>query len=131
MIKDFTSAQVGKFGEDYCAKYLRWHGFRIYKRNAKIGHLETDIIAYNRKLLVFVEVKTRRKDKHNYDTPAAAITYKKRTNLLNFAYAFISNLPEKFKNKDIRLDVCEIWLTGDKKLKVCDLNYIEGAITGS
>ena len=130
MIKEITKAQVGTFGEKYCAKYLKRNRFKIYKMNAKIGHLETDIIAYNKDFLLFVEVKTRRTNKVNYGTPASAVNYKKRTNLLKFSYAFSSYLPNKLKDKNIRLDVCEIWVTGDKKLKVCDFNYIENAIMG-
>ena len=130
MIKEITKAQVGTFGEKYCAKYLKRNRFKIYEMNAKIGHLETDIIAYNKDFLLFVEVKTRRTNKVNYGTPASAVDYKKRTNLLKFAFAFCSYLPNKLKDKNIRLDVCEIWVTGDKKLKVCDFNYIENAIMG-
>ena len=126
----FTHNQVGKFGEDYCVKYLKKvKKLKILARNATIGKLETDIIAYDKNYIVFVEVKTRSADKNNYFRPGAAVNTYKRTNLINFAYAYCRNLPEKHKNKIPRIDVCEILVFADKKLKVCEVNYIENAVS--
>lgn len=130
MIKEFSKAEIGKFGEDYCAKYLkRKKKCRIIAQNATIGHLEADIIAYDKDHIIFVEVKTRSINKHNFSRPSAAVDKSKRTNLLNFAYAFIKTLPQKIKEKSPRIDVCEILVEEGKKLKVCEFNYIENAIT--
>lgn len=127
---DFTSIEVGKFGEDYCAKYIKkTKKYKILERNATIGHLEVDIIAYDKEHIIFIEVKTRRQDKINYMRPGNAVDYNKRTNLINFAYHFVKTLPPKLQEKTPRIDVCEIWVEADKKLKVCDLNYIENAVT--
>ena len=130
MSAEFSKSFVGKFGEDACAKYVKKHKrLKVLERNSTIGHLEADIIAYNKENIVFIEVKTRNTDKHNYLRPADAVNYKKRTNLINFAYAFVKTLPKKLQNLSIRIDVCEIYVCGDKKLKVSELNYIENAIT--
>ncbi len=127
---DFDKKQVGNFGEDYCEKYLKKQKkLKILARNRSIGHLEADIIAYDKEFIVFVEVKTRRIDKNNVNRPSDAVNYEKRTNLIKFAYAFLKTLPSKLKDKTPRIDVCEIWVTAEKKLKVCDINYIENAIT--
>lgn len=127
---DFTNKQVGDFGENFCEKYLKkTKKYKILARNKTIGHLEADIIAYNKDYLIFVEVKTRRSDKNNLNRPSDAVDESKRTNLIKFAYAFYKTLPEKFKNKTPRIDVCEVYLVADKKLKVCDFNYIENAVT--
>lgn len=50
---------IGSIGEDIAEKMMRAKGFRIRERNWRLGHLEMDIIAENRKEIVFVEVKTR------------------------------------------------------------------------
>lgn len=50
---------LGKIGEDIACKLMQKEGFRISQRNWRFGHLEIDIIAENRKEIVFVEVKTR------------------------------------------------------------------------
>ena len=110
-------------------KYLRKNGYKIMGRNVRMGHLEIDIIASDKTHIVFVEVKTRNTEKNNILRPAAAVDADKRTNLINFAYSFVKSLPEKEKNKQPRIDVCEVLVSGDKKLKVCDFNYIENAVT--
>lgn len=124
-----TKKDVGNFGEKVCAQFLRKSGYKIIGRNVRMGHLEIDIIASNKEYIVFVEVKTRNTEKNNILRPAAAVDSDKRTNLINFAYSFVKSLPEKEKNKQPRIDVCEVLVSGDKKLKVCDFNYIENAVT--
>jgi putative endonuclease len=117
---DFDKKTVGIFGEDYCAKYLkRKKKCKILARNKTMGHLEADIIAYDKDFIIFVEVKTRRQDKNNLMRPADAVNNEKRTNLLKFAYAFCKTLPAKLKNKTPRIDVCEVFAVQEKnKLKV-------------
>ena len=124
-----TKKDVGNFGEKVCARFLRKSGYKIIGRNVRMGHLEIDIIASNKEYIVFVEVKTRNTEKNNILRPAAAVDSDKRTNLINCAYSFVKSLPEKEKNKQPRIDVCEVLVSGDKKLKVCDFNYIENAVT--
>ena len=129
-MNDFTTYDVGKFGENACVKYLkRDKKLKILKKNATIGHLEADIIAYNKEHIIIVEVKTRREDKKNIHRPGAAVDDQKRTNLIKFAYAFYKTLPPKHQNKALRIDVCEITCVAEKKLKLCSINYIENAIT--
>ena len=129
-IKEFSKAEVGAFGEKTCVKYLKQNGYKILDRNSKIGHLETDIIAYNKTHIVFAEVKTRRINMKNSSRPSSAVDKNKQNNLIIFAKAYIKYLPEKLKEKQLRIDVCEILVHQDKnKLKTSDLNYIEGAIS--
>ena len=129
-MKEITSYDVGRFGEKACAKYLKkFKKFKIYGQNLTIGHLEADIVAYDKEHIIIVEVKTRREDKCNFNRPSSAVDESKRTNLIKFAYAFHKTLPPKLKNKAIRIDVCEITCIVNKKLRVCSLNYIENAIS--
>lgn len=129
-MKEFTTYDVGRFGEHVCSKYLKkTKKFKIFGRNVTIGHLEADIIAYNKTHIIIVEVKTRREDRSNIHRPSSAVDNNKRTNLIKFAYAFYKLLPSKHKNKALRIDVCEITCVADKKLKLISLNYIENAIS--
>ena len=53
---------TGERGEQEAADYLQQEkGFRIIERNWRSGKDEIDLIAYEKEILVFVEVKTRRK----------------------------------------------------------------------
>ena len=129
-IKEFSKAEVGIFGEKVCARYMKRNKLKILDRNSKIGHLETDIIGYNKTHLIFTEVKTRRIDLKNTSRPAAAVDKSKQDNLIKFAYTYIKALQSKLKSKQIRIDVCEVFVYQDgNKLKISELNYIEGAIT--
>ena len=129
-MNDFTTAQVGKFGEDACTKYIKKElKLKVLGRNVTIGKLEADIIAADKEYIIFIEVKTRRSDKNNFLRPADAVNYEKRTNLINFAYAYCKSLPKKHAEKTPRIDVCEVLVYADKKLKVESINYIENAVT--
>lgn len=127
---NFDAHKVGAFGEKECAKYIKRHmGLKIIGRNVTIGKLEADIIATNKSYIVFVEVKTRRQDKHNLSRPADAVDKEKRLNLINFASLYCKSLPKKHQGKIPRIDVCEVYIFADKRLHVSQLNYIENAIS--
>ncbi|MBR1878298.1 MAG: YraN family protein [Paludibacteraceae bacterium] len=55
----FVTNPIAILGEQEAAKMLEDKGFRIIARNWRMGHLEVDIIAENRKEIVFTEVKAR------------------------------------------------------------------------
>ncbi len=52
---------IGNYGEKVAADWLRAHGCKILARNYRGPHRgEVDIVARDHKLLLFIEVKTRR-----------------------------------------------------------------------
>ncbi|MBO7458257.1 MAG: YraN family protein [Paludibacteraceae bacterium] len=55
----FVTNPIGIIGEEEAAKILKKKGFKILEHNWRMGHLEVDLIAENRKEIVFVEVKAR------------------------------------------------------------------------
>jgi len=55
----FVTNPIAVFGEKEAAKMLEDKGFRIVARNWRMGHLEVDIIAQNKREIIFAEVKTR------------------------------------------------------------------------
>lgn len=50
--------ETGPLGEAIAAKYLTNHGFTIIERNFKLSFGELDLVARNRDIIHFVEVKT-------------------------------------------------------------------------
>lgn len=52
--------QLGRQGEELAARHLEQRGFRIVARNYRTPIGELDIIARDRRHLLFVEIKTRR-----------------------------------------------------------------------
>ena len=66
---------IGNFGEDEAVKYLMKHSYKIITRNFSCKLGEIDIIAKDKDVLVFIEVKARTNDK--YGNPSDAIGYYK------------------------------------------------------
>ena len=129
-MNDVTHFDVGRFGENQCVKYIKKvKKYRVLAKNATIGKLEMDVIAYDKDYVIFIEVKTRRDDKVNFHRPGDAVNSTKRSNLIKFVHGYMKMLPERHKNKIPRIDVCEITAVYEKKLKVNSLNYIENAVT--
>ena len=107
----------GRMGEEVCCWHLEEEGYKIVKRNWRIGHKELDIIAENDKYIVFVEVKTRSDDADmikKYGTAAAAITDEKLYKLKAAANAYLASSKTE---KTPRIDVMEVFLlpTGDER----------------
>ena len=55
----FVTHPIGIIGEAEATKMLEQKGFRILEHNWRMGHLEVDLIAENKKEIIFVEVKAR------------------------------------------------------------------------
>ena len=55
----FVTNPIGIIGEAEATKMLEQKGFRILEHNWRMGHLEVDLIAEDKKTIVFVEVKAR------------------------------------------------------------------------
>ena len=72
--------QIGSWGEEMAAAYLREKGYDILERDWHSGHRDIDIIAELDGCIVFVEVKTRRTS--DYGSPLLAVGYIKQRNLV-------------------------------------------------
>ena len=78
---------LGVIGEELANQYLRRRGYQMLFRNYRTTVGEIDLIARDRKTIVFVEVRTRRSDVAG--TPAESITYRKRTQIIRNAKFFL------------------------------------------
>lgn len=116
----YISHEKGKNGEEIAAQYLIKQKYKILERNFKTKQGEIDIIALDKKEIVFIEVKTR--TNIIYGNPKDAVDVKKKKHIYNTAqyYVCIHNL----ENEPIRFDVIEIYIL-DKTYKV---NHIKQAI---
>lgn len=66
---------LGIKGEKISTEWLEDSGYKILKRNARIGHSDIDILAEDGETLVFVEVRT--KSKTDRGMPEETLTKKK------------------------------------------------------
>ncbi len=104
--------ELGNYGEGEAVKFLKKNGYRILERNFVAGGHEIDIIAECSDTIAFIEVKTR----HSSSTrtweprPASAVTKKKQQSIIIATCAYIGYHRTK---KHIRLDIIEVYVTGD------------------
>jgi putative endonuclease len=79
---------LARRGETLAALLLRCKGYRIAARNWRCSFGEIDIIAWEREMLVFVEVKARRD--RALGAPEEAVTTAKQQRLVRLAQAYLA-----------------------------------------
>lgn len=94
----------GDFGEEKAAKYLKRQKYKIIKRNFKNQLGEIDIIARQKDVVVFVEVKTRTDESFGF--AAEAVDSKKQQKIRNVAALYT----QKHNISNFRFDVVEVYL---------------------
>lgn len=117
-----SSYALGRAGEDLAATYLKEQGFFITARNYRSGVGEIDIIAENRDMILFVEVKLRRWNA-GY-APREAVTADKKRRLLHATKHFIYRSRTRLQP---RFDVIEIVQNNENDLKDADVHWIQNA----
>ena len=82
--------RAGTRAEDRCAEALRGAGLRILERNWRCRHGEIDLVAEERGVLVFVEVRMRRA--FAFGGAGESVTAAKRARLLAAARLYLARL---------------------------------------
>ena len=95
---------LGKDGENIAAAFLEKKGFRIIEKNYRTVFGEIDIIAQDRGVIVFVEVKTR--TDITFGHPFEAVNPKKREKIRKVALCFMKRQKKEFP---ARFDVLSIY----------------------
>ncbi len=118
----YINQEIGKLGEDIAVNYLKQKGYKILDRNFECRQGEIDIIALDKKEIVFIEVKTRTSNK--YGAPSEAVNKIKQKHMLQTIkyYLYIRNLNDEF----VRIDVIEVYI----KDNVYKVNHIKKALEG-
>lgn len=103
--KIFYKKLLGNIGEKKSVKFLRKTGYEILETNYKTKIGEIDIIAKDKDVIVFVEVKTRSSEK--YGNPSEAVDKNKRLKYKKVAEEY---LIRKYNSIDVssRFDVLEV-----------------------
>lgn len=112
----------GAMGEILAARFLRNKGYVICSSNFRCRMGEIDIIASDKRYLVFVEVKTRRADSRYL--PREAVTIIKQRKLLQTAAMYLSRFPTDLQP---RFDVVEVVTAADDSMEIIEINHIIGA----
>ncbi len=98
--------ELGKKGEDLAVRFLKKKGYQIIERNYVCKMGEMDIIAREKDILVFVEVKTRTSTM--FGPPQLAVNPKKQSQMSKVALNFLKE--KKLEDVKARFDVVAILL---------------------
>ena len=113
---------LGAFGEDLACEYLRRHRYKIVGRNFSCRFGEIDIIAQNRRYVVFVEVKLRRDASHG--EAREFVTRRKQQRVITTAELWLSRHRTTLQP---RFDVIEIYAPEGLLTKDPEIHHIEDA----
>lgn len=105
--------ETGRSGEAEACRFISEIGYTILEVNWRYKHLEVDIIAMDKDVLVFIEVKTRKSLR--YGQPYEAVDYRKQQKLNRAANLYISY---KKHQGDVRFDIISIFSDSAKKMEV-------------
>ena len=113
--------ELGNFGEERAARYLRRRGYRIVERNFRCRQGEIDLIAEGRGFLVFVEVKLRKDER--FAEAREFVTAAKQRRILAAAQLWLT---QHETDRQPRFDVVEVYAPQGEKGPV-RIEHIEDA----
>lgn len=112
--KPYHRHTTGIVGEAYAAEFLRGNGYEVLHTNARLGRFgELDIVAKEKDILVFIEVKTRHSDL--FGTPQESVNFRKQRKLCHCALLYMKM--KNIRDKAFRFDVVAVMLNKDNTLK--------------
>ena len=103
---------LGQEGERIAEIYLRRKGYRVVERNYRCPVGELDLILLDRRVVVFVEVKTRSDDR--FGAPLESVGPRKQKKMIKTALFFLTR--HRLHNRDARFDVVGISYQGGEPM---------------
>jgi len=112
---------TGFQGEELASRYLVKKGYRILERNWRSEHYEIDIVALDRDIIVFCEVKTSKTNR--FGPSITWVTPEKIKHISKAASEYITT--HNTKDFSFRFDVIGLEVKGGE----IEINHIEDAFT--
>jgi putative endonuclease len=112
---------LGQAAEQLAASHLERLGYAIVARNHRTRFGEIDLVALDGEVLVFVEVKARRGAGRPWDN----LHERKRLQVRRMAAAFLSEVTDRPRSKELRFDA--IGVSVDAAGKLVSLDHPEAA----
>lgn len=113
---------VGRWGEQTAAEYLKKHRYSVVGLNYSCRFGEIDIIAKNKKYIVFAEVKLRRDA--DFAQAREFVTKSKQEKIIKTAALCLS---ENQTELQPRFDVIEVYAPMGTESKKPQINHLENA----
>jgi putative endonuclease len=111
MTLDNSKQALGREGERLAELFLKKQGYKLVERNYRCRGGEVDLIALDRRVVVFVEVKTR--TDHQFGSPLEAVAPGKQRRMIVAAQFFLHQ--RSLHERDARFDVVGISWLGTSK----------------
>ena len=117
----FTNAKIvlGKKGERIAERYLKRKGYKLVARNYRCAAGEVDLIVLDRRIIVFVEVKTR--TGAGFGSPLEAVEFRKQHKMIQTAQFFLAS--KNLSQREARFDVVGVSWPGAEPL----VEHVENA----
>jgi len=114
--------RLGASGELIAKNFLSAKKYKFVKNNYRFERAEIDLIFEDeeKKLLLFIEVKTRRNKK--FGEPEESVTITKQNQIKKAAMGFVFE-NNKYTDYDLRIDIVSIFF----KERKFEINHIENA----
>ena len=103
------SQTLGVLGEELAFHYLKKKGYKVLLRNYESPLGEIDLIAKEKGVLVFIEIKTRSSDAMG--SPAESVTHLKRHQIVKTAQYYVKRYG--IHHVPCRFDVVSVWMPND------------------
>ncbi|MCK9248897.1 MAG: YraN family protein [Solirubrobacteraceae bacterium] len=119
---------LGLAGERHARDHLERLGMTILEQRFRTRHGEIDIVAHDRRALVFCEVKARRArrgDAPDRTSPWISLHAGKQARVRRLATAWLAEHPDRPRTPDLRFDAIGVWIDGDGRL--VRLEHVEAA----
>jgi putative endonuclease len=104
MAVENSKQALGREGERLAELFLKQKGYKLVERNYRCRGGEVDLIVLDRRIIVFVEVKTR--TDHEFGSPLEAVAPRKQRRMILAAQLFLHQ--KKLHERDARFDVVGI-----------------------
>ncbi|MFT3862921.1 MAG: YraN family protein [Solirubrobacterales bacterium] len=121
--------RTGRLAEARAAEHLTSLGYRILERNARTRYGELDLVAMDRRALVFVEVKAvRTGGRVGPERPVLWVTPRKQAQVRRLSVAWMAERREAGsvpRYAEIRFDAVGVLVGRDDE--VLDLEHLAGA----
>jgi putative endonuclease len=98
-------AAAGREAEESVCAYLKERGMEVVERNFRARGGEIDVIARDRGVLAFVEVRFREEDGHGL--PEESVGPVKRRRIVSAARAYLATIPQD-SWKEVRFDLAAV-----------------------
>lgn len=96
--------QLGQRGEQLAAEYIQQQGYRLAEQNYRCRLGEIDLIAWDGRTLVFIEVKTKRH--MQFGVPQSMVTRAKQQKIVRVAMVYVQE--RHLRDMSLRFDVIAI-----------------------